>query len=1047
MVYRDIAVASRSNFSFSEAVQAIALAVLTTALAYGSLVYLLARCGYVRRRASVINRSLDELESIYLSRPSLPSVCVLIPSYKEEERVLRQTILSAALSVYGARRIAVLLDDPQTGSAKELDALESSRRLVRRFHAQFHAAATRVRAAYSNFLLRKRRGVALSATAEIERVAGLYDAAAAFVEGLRLIEAPRSADKADIFLSSQIIKVAADRHRQHAKQLREADPDIDQVERELHRLIAQLSVEIASFERKRYGNLSHAPNKAMNLNSYIALLGKSFRVVHDKGLPRLEECQSSHADLIVPDASYLLTIDADSMVLPDYVLKLVDIMESDPEVAVAQTPYSAIPGESTALERAAGVQTDLQYVVHQGSTGCNATFWVGANALLRVRALRAIETTMIEGDKRVPVYIQDRTVIEDTGSTIDLIRRGWRLHNHPERLAYSATPSDFGSLVIQRRRWSNGGLIILPDLLRYCREQREKKSCAELFMRAHYLCGPALSGLSLLLLLLVPFDGGLLSAWLPATVLPYYALYARDARALRYRWRELVHVYTLNLMLLPVILAGVSRSLQQAITGRKSPFGRTPKTEDRTPVQPLHVLLQLGLLVAVAVIAADDASNHQYLFSACRLVNFALMVMGFGAFLGFRAAWHDLALRRTSTRRAQALAATQTAQLAPQGRRRTGQELQPMTERRILPLDGIRAYAISLVFLVHFLSHYYNGATSGTRIDFDAYSGGQTLSTVIAHYFWASHYGVDLFFLLSGFLIVRIISRPDFAYVQFLRNRLLRLYPAFLLALAVHLAYMAAFWNKSFDGTTIAANVVLLHGLWELKIQPIIVPTWSLTYEWMFYLAFPAVVLLTGVRNRVALWHLALCAFLVLACAAPVGPHYMRMLMFLVGGAFALKADDAMRKLAARVPDIVIVLVYAFANVVFVRNQNWYQFIPIYLVTSGALVVKAVYGDGFLNKIFCWPVLRRIGAMSYSFYLFHGLAIVMFCDWIGPYLRQGPDTARLPVLLIGSFALGLLMAGLSYWALERPYFLRKGEAARVPVPTMGSKELALSSGR
>lgn len=62
-------------------------------------------------------------------------------------------------------------------------------------------------------------------------------------------------------------------------------------------------------------------------------------------------------------------------------------------------------------------------------------------------------------------FIQDRTVIEDTESSIDLRRKEWRLYNYPERLSYSATPPDFGSLVIQRGRWANGGLLILPKLL------------------------------------------------------------------------------------------------------------------------------------------------------------------------------------------------------------------------------------------------------------------------------------------------------------------------------------------------------------------------------------------------------------------------------------------------------------------------------------------------------------------------------------------------------------------------------------------------------
>jgi cellulose synthase/poly-beta-1,6-N-acetylglucosamine synthase-like glycosyltransferase len=127
------------------------------------------------------------------------------------------------------------------------------------------------------------------------------------------------------------------------------------------------------------------------------------------------------ADFNVPDCEYIQTHDADSLVLPRYLTTLVSIMESDPRLAVAQTPYSAIPGSRNRLERAAGAQTDIQYIVHQGFTAFNATFWVGANAVLRSAALRDIQTRVLEKENVVPVFIQDRTVIEDTGSTVDLI--------------------------------------------------------------------------------------------------------------------------------------------------------------------------------------------------------------------------------------------------------------------------------------------------------------------------------------------------------------------------------------------------------------------------------------------------------------------------------------------------------------------------------------------------------------------------------------------------------------------------------------------------
>ena len=65
--------------------------------------------------------------------------------------------------------------------------------------------------------------------------------------------------------------------------------------------------------------------------------------------------------------------------------------------AIAQTPYSAFPGSATRLERIAGATTDLQHIVHQGLTYYDATFWVGANAVIRKRALDDIVEIVLRG--------------------------------------------------------------------------------------------------------------------------------------------------------------------------------------------------------------------------------------------------------------------------------------------------------------------------------------------------------------------------------------------------------------------------------------------------------------------------------------------------------------------------------------------------------------------------------------------------------------------------------------------------------------------------
>src|SRR5439155_63876 len=242
--------------------------------------------------------------------------------------------------------------------------------------------------------------------------------------------------------------------------------DRTRLQLEYHRLARRFRVRLGSFERKRYANLSHEPNKAMNLNSYLGLMGACYRELHRADGVHL---QRAEAGVRFEDAEFVITLDADSMTSPDYALLLIHELRQpgNARVAVAQTPYSSLPARFGTIEYVAGATTDIQYLIHQGFTRYRATYWVGANALLRKAALEDIVVTQMERGFPVKIYIQDRTVIEDTESSIDLIERGWQLYNYPERLAFSATPPDFGALLIQRRRWANGGLIILPKLLRY----------------------------------------------------------------------------------------------------------------------------------------------------------------------------------------------------------------------------------------------------------------------------------------------------------------------------------------------------------------------------------------------------------------------------------------------------------------------------------------------------------------------------------------------------------------------------------------------------
>jgi hypothetical protein len=304
---------------------------------------------------------------------------------------------------------------------------------------------------------------------------------------------------------------------------------------------------------------------------------------------------------------------------------------------VAQTPYNAFPGAPGPVERIAGATTDIQYLIHQGFTRYGATYWVGANAMVRTAALRDIATRAAERGHEITRFVHDRTVIEDTESTVDLLARGWSLYNYPERLAYSETPPDFGSLLIQRRRWANGGLIILPKLLRHlARGAAGRPQILQGLMMAHYLTSLAAVNVGLLIVLAFSFEDSMRNAWLPLTAVPYFTLYARDLRAIGYRVLDVARVYALNLVLIPVNLVGVLSSLQQAITGRKSAFGRTPKVQGRTPVPGIYVVAEYGILTQWLVGALRHLLEHHPLHALLSGASAALLMYGIATFVGFR---------------------------------------------------------------------------------------------------------------------------------------------------------------------------------------------------------------------------------------------------------------------------------------------------------------------------------------------------------------------------------------------------------------------------
>lgn len=638
--------------------EALLFGALAGFLVYGNLCYQLARLGQLKRDASF------RLSALAPTKPfdplSAPALTVLVPSYKEELPVIRQTLLSAALQNYPNKRVVLLLDDPPAPKTRSDRAgLWAARNLPFELQALLDEPAGHIAQARAAFQARRTNHTA-TISDECVWLSDCFRLATQWFE----TQAKHSPTEThtDVWFVEQVLNQSAESCREQsarwfASRRESASTSDEQLLAEIDdaytELAARFQVEFDVFERKQYCNLSHEPNKAMNLNSYLGLMGRRVRPEVRRGGLALEETSSQAGSRLIPNTPYVITLDADSLLKSHYASTLVRLMEQPDyaRVAVAQTPYSAFPNSPGILERTAGATTDIQYLVHQGFTYFGATFWVGANALLRKSALEEICVESNEGGHIVRRYIQDRTVIEDTESTVDLLAKGWSLHNHPERLAYSATPPDFGSLVIQRARWANGGLIILPKLLSFLRQTPKRVSTLpQALLQIHYLTSLAFAPLSVLLLLVIPFSSELMSPWMPLAALPYFALYTRDLAKMGYRpFRDLLRVYALNLLLIPIHLTGAVTSMQQAIAGTKIPFRRTPKISGRTRTAGLDLALQLGMALSSLALGLFYVSQLRWISGAFALANAGLLMYGLHQFIGFAEMQQDLRLSLTET--------------------------------------------------------------------------------------------------------------------------------------------------------------------------------------------------------------------------------------------------------------------------------------------------------------------------------------------------------------------------------------------------------------
>ncbi|HTG35614.1 MAG TPA: acyltransferase [Thermoanaerobaculia bacterium] len=352
----------------------------------------------------------------------------------------------------------------------------------------------------------------------------------------------------------------------------------------------------------------------------------------------------------------------------------------------------------------------------------------------------------------------------------------------------------------------------------------------------------------------------------------------------------------------------------------------------------------------------------------------------------------------------------------------------------VRPMEGLRGFAVFLVFLVHFATL--------VRPWISESSGFLILETSLHK---IGNSGVDLFFVLSGYLIYgSLISRRQ-QFLRFMSRRVERIYPAFIAVFAVYILLSFAF---PAEGKVPAAaaeriiylvqNFLLLPGIFSIK--PLITVAWSLSYEMFYYLAIPLVIALFRLRERTTVFRvtffLGIAFVTAIYCAVNGGP--IRLIMFISG----IVLFEAMK--SPRVPSP-----HGFFGLMALAAGLLCMLLPVEGTGGSALKICSLFvaffvlclacfrnPSGWLPGSFAWTPLRWLGNMSYSYYLLHGLTLQAGFLALSAILPRAGHGAWLFWLLLPSmFALTVVTASALFLLVERPFSLAlrktRGSPARL----------------
>ncbi len=364
-------------------------------------------------------------------------------------------------------------------------------------------------------------------------------------------------------------------------------------------------------------------------------------------------------------------------------------------------------------------------------------------------------------------------------------------------------------------------------------------------------------------------------------------------------------------------------------------------------------------------------------------------------------------------------------------------------------LDGLRGVAVMAVLMLHAYIPY-------------------TVAKDVKIIGIGGFLGVDIFFVLSGFLITSLLvqeweanDRIDF--IKFYARRALRLLPALFVFVSVCVLHSILFRATEESGGALSDVFAITFYLsnWIPINLYSLRHTWSLAVEEQFYLLYPILLLaMLLVVKRLKMERHRIIFFLLLLIAAIAA---YRAVLFAYSG-FSMRiymgsdtrADSLLfgclvgmiissnllpqklwfeRLLKIAAIGAAAVLLYMFLMTRYDSGFLYYGGFTFVAFLVGLIIVSLQISPPKILKLFLeWSVLVWIGRLSYGIYLWHKLVYIIM-DSILPLIPITSETMRRIILpLTIKVVCSLVVAAFSYYCLEKPFLrLKKHFTAPSPV--------------